>query len=60
MVIVHDANLPDGKQAVEVLTNLFFWFFTIQLISKTGVSGAPQTMDCGTDLLLVRLVSMSE
>jgi len=36
MVIVHDANLPDGKQAGEVLRNLFFWFFTIQLIWADG------------------------
>lgn len=31
-VKVHDANLPDGKQAFNVLESLFFWFSSIQKI----------------------------
>lgn len=31
-VKVHDANLPDGKQAFDVLESLFFWFASIQVI----------------------------
>lgn len=31
-VKVHDANLPDGKQAFNVLESLFFWFASIRKI----------------------------
>jgi putative transposase len=58
MVIVHDANLPDGKQAVEVLTNLFFWFFTIQLIWADGAYRGDladwlwNTYQCGLEIAI--------
>ncbi len=32
IVKVHDANLFNGKQAVEVLESLFFWLITIKII----------------------------
>ena len=31
-VTVHDANLADGKEALEVLGTVFFWFVTIQKV----------------------------
>ena len=58
MVIVHDANLPDGKQAVEVLTNLFFWCFTIQLIWADGAYRGDladwlwNTYQCGLEIAI--------
>ena len=32
VVKVHDANLSDSKQAVDIMQTLFFWFSTIKLI----------------------------
>ncbi len=58
MVLVHDANLPDCKQAVDVLTNLFFWVFTIQLIWADGAYRGDladwlwNTYQCGLEIAL--------
>ena len=33
---MHDANLNDGKQAIKLLEEMFFWFFTIEMIWADG------------------------
>jgi len=32
VVKVHDANLSDSKQAVDIVQTLFFWFSTIKIL----------------------------
>ena len=36
LVHVHDANLSDGKQAIKMMKELFFWFVTIKMIWADG------------------------
>lgn len=36
LVRVHDANLNDGKQAIEMMKDLFFWFVAIKMIWADG------------------------